>query len=171
MRALTRSELVWFVIGVLAIGIFLGVALSCVIYLGDAEAEDDLVYKCWIMCQPGTDVAIREKPNKKSCVVGSAESCTQMWTDWQEKDGWIHVVDVNNETGEGWIHEGYIVFEEPQIVNQEMHIAGCRRVACRKWIGGPRSKWAKSGGKVTVYLIADGWAVTNRGYIQSEYLK
>jgi hypothetical protein len=30
--------------------------------------------------------------------------------------------------------------------------------------------WLKNGQFVDVFLIADGWAVTSRGYIRAEYL-
>ena len=56
----SRSELAWMIAGVLAIGMFLGVALSCFVVIRAAEAED-IRYPCWALCQPGTEVLIREK--------------------------------------------------------------------------------------------------------------
>ena len=167
---LRKKEVVWLVAGLLAIGMFVGVALACtVMMISSAEAED-LTYPCWIMCKPGSEVMIREKPDKRAGTVGAAASGRRMWTDWQEKNGWLHLVDVNNETGEGWIYEGYIVFTEPREVNAEMTVSGSGRVACRKCISGKLKTWAKVGSTVTVYMTDGEWAVTDRGYIQWEYI-
>ena len=51
------------------------------------------------------------------------------------------------------------------------------RVACRRWVNGPqiedngRPRWLVNGSNVSVFYIAEGWAVTSRGYIQSEWLE
>lgn len=157
-------------IGVLAVGMFLGAALACTVYMSCAKAEDGWYYSCWVICQPGSEVLIREKPGKRAEVVGAAAGGSRMRTDWREKNGWLHLVDVNNETGEGWISERYIVFTEPEKVDGEMVITGKGRVACRKWIDGKRSGWIQPGQTVTVYWKSDEWAVTSRGFIKSEYL-
>jgi hypothetical protein len=169
---MTKREIAWLMAGTIAVGIFLGVALSCVIYLSNAAAEDGLVYRCWILCnpEPGNEVMIREAPRKGSAAVGAAACGKQMWTDWREKDGWLHLVDVNNETGEGWVSMAYVVFSEPVTGERKAEVTGCKRVACRQGIDGKRKRWAKRGATVTIYAEADGWAVTDEGYIQTEYL-
>lgn len=40
----SRRELAWLIAGVLAIGIFLGVAVSCFVVIQAAEAEDGMRY-------------------------------------------------------------------------------------------------------------------------------
>ena len=79
-------------------------------------------------------------------------------------------MDVANETGEGWIHGGYVVWQEPRTVNAEMIVTGGRRVACRNSIGGKLVRWAQRGATVTVYLTDGEWAVTDKGYVMLEYL-
>lgn len=165
-----RQDIVWLVIGVFVAGIFMGVVISCAVFANAALAED-LTYDCWTMCQPGSEVMIRAKPSRQAEAVGAAGCGERLRTDWREKDGWLHLVDVSNETGDGWIHMGYVVFQEPRTVGAEMTVAGCRRVACRKSMNGKRTAWAKSGSRVVVYMIADEWAVTDRGYIQAAYLR
>lgn len=166
----SRKDLVWLIAGILAIGIFLGVALSCFIVIQAAEAEDGMMYHCWILCKPGTEVMLREKPGKRAEVVGAMGCGQHMLTDGKEKSGYVHLVDVANETGDGWVYAGYVVYTEPEIVNEAREIIGGGRVACRKWIDGKRTAWAKSGSYVQVYATADGWAVTGKGYIQSRYI-
>lgn len=171
----SRKELAWLIAGILAIGMFLGVAMACVVYISAAEAEDGMMYNCWALCQPGNrdhpnEVLIREKPGKHAEVVGAVQCGDRMVTDGREKGGWIHVVQLANETGEGWISARYVVYAEPEIVNEAREIIGGGRVACRKWIDGKRTAWVRAGSYVTVYAMADGWAVTDVGYIQSRYI-
>ena len=168
---MSKRGFILMVIGIFALGMFAGVAISCAVYMGSAEAEDGFVYRCWAMCRPGSEVMIREKPNKRAAVVGAVSAGRQMWTDWQEKNGWLHLVDVSSEAGEGWIYEGYVVFTEPREIGGEMRIRANGRVACRSWIGGKRTGWARNGEAVKVYWIADDIAMTDRGFILSEYLE
>lgn len=167
---MNRKERIYYEIGVAAIGIFLGVALFCLQVITGAHAEEVETWNCWVMCQPGSEVLIRDKPKKRAEIVGAAASGSRMRTDYEERNGYLHLVDVNNETGDGWIYAGYIVYEEPDATETEMLIDSRGRVACRRWIGGKRKSWAKPGSSVTVYMTADGWAVTDRGYIRCEYL-
>ena len=169
---MTKRETAWLIAGVLAIGIFLGVALSCVVVIQAAGAEEyPMLYDCWVMCRPGSEVLIREKPGRRAEVVGAVRGGDRLRTDWREKDGWIHVIELANETGEGWIFEGYVVFTEPRETGARMRITGGGRVACRRWIGGKRKAWIRPGQEVTVYQMTGEWAVTNRGFIQSRYLE
>ena len=173
---MSKREKIIFEIGLIALGIFLGVALSCAVYMRAAEAEDGFVGHCWVICKPTdshgkqNEVLIREKPGRKAEVVGTVTGGDMLITDWEEKDGWIHIIDLANETGDGWIFEGYIVFTEPRAVWKEMQICANGRVACRKYIGGKRTAWAQDGETVTVYWMTGEYAVTDRGFIQSEYM-
>lgn len=173
---MSKREKIIFEIGLIALGIFLGVALSCAVFMQAAEAEDGVIGYCWVICKPTdshgkqNEVMIREKPRRKAGVVGTVTGGDMLITDWDEKDGWIHVIDLANETGEGWIFEGYIAFTEPRRIGETMQICANGRVACRQWIGGKRTAWAKAGETVTVYWIAGEDAVTDRGFIRSEFL-
>lgn len=170
---MTKREWIAHSIGIFIAGIFIGVVLSCIACLGwgaDAEAEE-LTYRCWAMCQPDSEVMIRSAPGKHAEIVGAAGCGQMMWTDWREKGEWLHLVDLSNETGEGWIYIGYVVFEEPERVDREMTIISKGRVACRKWIDGKRNRWAKNGETVEVFWMTREVAVTNRGFIRTEFLK
>ena len=165
-----KKDIAWLILGMILIGMFIGVCISCVVVINTAYA-DELTYDCWAMCQPGSEVMIREKPDRNGAVVGAVTCGTRMETDWQEKGEWIHLVGVSNETGEGWIHKGYVVFDEPYHIEAEGVITGKGRVACRKAIEGKRKGWVNAGSSVTVYWISQEWAVTDRGFISCDYLE
>ena len=55
-------------------------------------------------------------------------------------------------------------------MNQERTIVAEGRVAARKWIEGPVARWIQPGETVTVFWMSSEWAVTDRGYIRSEYI-
>ena len=154
-------------------GIFLGVAFFCLMVLmfSPACAEEMPTYRCWALCEPGSEVMIREKPGKLSTAVGSTVSGAELRTDWEESGNWIHLVELNNETGEGWISLDYVVFDEPVRLDMEGAIKGKGRVACRKCIGGKRKAWASAGSEITVYWWSAEWCVTDRGYIQSKFVE
>lgn len=166
---MSKRELAFLVAGVFALGLFAGVALSCVVVLNAAQAEESIM-PCWILCRPGTEVLVREKAGRRAAVCGAVSCGAELMTDGREKGGYLHLVDVANETGEGWVYTGYVVYTEPEIVNEEREIVGGGRVACRKWIDGKRTAWAKEGSTVTVYAAADGWAVTSKGFIQRRFI-
>ena len=74
----------------------------------------------------------------------------------------------------GWVYLGYVVTEKPQVIGERYMCNAVKQVACRKWMGGPQvdqKPWLKNGQTCEVFLMADGWAVTSRGYIRSEWLE
>jgi len=92
-------------------------------------------------------------------------------TNGKTKNGFLYVFDLAAEVSDGWISTRYIVEEEPKDISTEMEIRAEGRVACRKWIDGKVIKWYRNGDRVYVHWMADGWAVTDRGYIRYEYLE
>ena len=136
-----------------------------VLFVGTAFAETEPV---WILCQPDSYVNIREKPSGRSNSVGYAECGDVFETDGKTKGGFLHVIAAI-EAGEGWISLGYVVYEQPVYVGYKMIVNSKGRVNARKTIDGKRRCWVYPGDIVTVYWMAD-WAVTNRGFIKSEYL-
>lgn len=132
-------------------------------------AEDDC--ECWVMCRPESEVLIRKKPDKRAEVTGYAVCGDRFRTDWTEKDGFIHVTDVGNEYGEGWISARYLFGMEPVRIDGPATVRSNGRVAVRKYPGGKRSGWVTDGTVITVYCIAEEWAVTSKGYIQTRYLE
>ena len=131
-----------------------------------AQAEDA---DCWVLCRDADYINIREAPRKRAQIGGRALSAMRLTTDGTERNGFLHVVGVT-EAGEGWIHAGYVVYSEPVALGREYMIMAEGRVACRKWIGGPRRSWVRDGDIVTVYYWTPEWCLTDRGYIRSDYV-
>lgn len=125
----------------------------------------------FILCNPGSYLNARSKPNKHSSLIGYLYCGDYVETDGQEKGEYIHCTNLTFETDEGWIYAGYLVDEEPEIREFTATVVASGRVACRNNVGGKRIRWLKPGTVVTVYAYSEEWCVTNRGYIRTEYLE
>lgn len=150
----------------------MAVAAFCLETESCKAAEDQLV-KAWVLCKPGSQVNIRRTPDKKGQEIGFLEVGDWFMTDAVSKNGYIRVYGVG-DYGEGWIYCGYVATEEPAAVFERYVCVAKTQVACRRWMDGPQiagAKWLKNGSNVDVFYIADGWAVTSRGYIVSEWLE
>lgn len=135
--------------------------------INDAHAET-VTTTGYIMCK--SYVLIRMWPSRKSQEVGQLDPRDTVEIDGRTKDGYAHIV----APCDGWVHAGYIVFSEPKAVNATATVTARKRVACRKWIDGPNvdsKPWLISGSEVRIYWMCDDWALTNRGYVKSEWLE
>ena len=147
-------------------------AVSTMLYwmFSEAEAEEIEGRQCWVLCKPdGSVVNIRRKPGGE--IFGGAICGSDMLTDEKVSGGYLHVFDLAAEESKGWISTRYIVYDEPEAVHRMMTVHADGRVACRKWIGGKVNSWAYDKETVFVYVISYEWAVTDRGYIRSEFLE
>jgi len=136
-------------------------------------AAESYLSTCWAMCKPGAQVNVRRAPDGGSKIEGFLEAGDTFLTDGTCQDGWVKAYGIG-EAGEGWVYAGYVSTEEPRTIMQQYVCVAKKQVACRRWIHGPQieeRKWLKNGENVTVFYIGDGWAVTSRGYIQSEWLE
>ena len=146
---------------------------AAVIWAAIGGMAEEQLAKCWVMCKPGSQVNVRRTPDKKGQEVGFLEAGDWFLTDGTSSDGFIRVYGVG-EYGEGWIFSGYVCTEEPKQVFEQYTCVAHKRVAIRKWMGGPqveRSPWLANGGNVDVFFMADEWACTSRGYIKAEWLE
>ena len=146
--------------------------------LSFCKGEGQLV-TCWVMCQPndpkdgGHYVNARIAPSTSCRPVGYLENGDSFQTDAKGENGFLKAYGIG-ENGTAWIYSGFVVTEEPEIINEQYVCVSNARVAIRRWMNGPRvagSGWLTNGSNVFVYAIADGWAITDRGYIMSEYLE
>ena len=134
-----------------------------------AQAEEATT-RAWVMCKPGDWVNVREWGSRSAVSLGRLEAGDDFRVTGRTRDGWAEA-EVSLEESTGWIFAGYIVFEEPVCWGgKAFPIASNGRVACRKHIGGDRVAWVVDGSTVQVFYAADGWAVTNRGWIRSEFI-
>ena len=143
--------------------------LFCVRSLISMAHADTITEEVWVLCEPNGTVNIRSKPGGR--VFGGASCGAKMWTDNRQRDGFLHVLELNAEEETGWISARYIVYDEPHQVDAVMVISSDGRVAVRKWIGGKIIKWIHNSDPVTVYWMSEEWAVTEYGYIKSEFLR
>ena len=147
------------------------IACLSILCLDLCSASEEEYATCWVLCKKGSQVNVRRYP-RKSEKVGFLEIGDSFLTDGTTENGYIKCYRIG-EYGYGWIYSGYVATEEPQAVFQNYICSAKKQVACRRWIGGPQIKnhpWLKNGCSVSVFYIADGWAVTNYGYIQAEWL-
>ena len=145
----------------------LALALALLILIGSAAAEQR-----WVMFDGYVNVRI--SPGKKAEQVGYLDAGDGFETNGKKRDGFIQVTGIG-EAGDGWTFEGYTVTEQPDRVDQRYVCVAKNRVACRRWINGPRIKgkagWLYNGTSVMVYWRTSEWSVTSRGYIRSEWLE
>ena len=152
--------------------ILLAVVIGGIVYLIIGPAEADNLITCWVMCKPGDYINVRLTPSTKAEAVGYLEACDSFQTDASSRNGFIRVYGVG-EYGEGWIFAGYVSTEEPVAVFQRYICVSNSRVRCRRWMNGPKTQnpWITNGSNVDVFYMADGWAMTSRGFVQSQYLE
>jgi len=133
---------------------------------------DGQLTRCWILCKPGSQVVVRRTPSKNAMEVGRLEVGDWFETDAVSSNGFIRCYGVG-EYGEGWIYAGFVATEEPVPVFDTYCCVAKNRVACRRWIYGPKTQnpWLANGSDVQVFYIAGEWAVTARGYIMAEFLE
>lgn len=155
----------------LLLAVLIVIAVGIGYLLGSGGYAEDVQIPCWVMCK--TYVNIREKPDENSGKIGYLDAGDQFWTDAESKNGFIRSYGVGD--GAGWVYCGYVVTEKPEMIGERYVCVANRQVACRKWIHGPqiegRGAWLRNGQTCQVICIADGWALTNRGYIQTEWLE
>lgn len=164
---ITRTEFWAIVAGALAV-------LIAAAWFTCGRAAEKPVITCWIVCQPGDHVNVRETPSKKGRQTGFLECGDAVQTDAESRNGFIRVYGVG-EGAEGWVYSGYVSTAEPVEVFENYVCVAKKRAACRRWLDGPqiegRTGWIYNGSTVSVFYIAGDWAVTSRGYIKSEWLE
>lgn len=126
--------------------------------------------EAWVLCQPDSWVNIRSRPSSKGEKTGYLESGDRIWIDGKTKDGYAHIDRASTEAGEGWVHAGYIVFEEPELIGKRCWIRANGRVAARRTIDGDRRCWLVDGSEVSVIQVAGDWALTDEGFVKTEYI-
>lgn len=140
------------------------------------EVQDEELYvgfdlNCyWVLCQPDSFVNCRRRPSGRSESIGRFECGEMVVSDGERRRGFLHVVNLSFELTDGWIHEGYVTECESRAIYKEGTINSKYRVAARRTIGGEIRKWMRNGSKIRVYWASREWAVTNQGFVKSEYI-
>ena len=98
-------------IALLVVIIIAGTIFMAALSANMAYASDRLV-RCWVLCQPGSQVVVRRTPSKNAMEVGQLEVGDWFETDAVSSNGYIRAYGIG-EYGEGWIYCGYVSTEEP----------------------------------------------------------
>lgn len=144
----------------------LAVLIVWLVIMGSVGAES----YGWVMCQPDSQVNIRARPKRGSEVVCVGFCGDRLELDGKRKGPWVHVI-VPCESGEGWIHSGYLAIDdEPDDVGSGIFITLKDKVNARACINGRIRKKLKKGTRLEVYLLTGEWSVTSEGFVKTEFL-
>jgi len=151
------------------IAIIIIITLAVDIYCLTSKAEEYV--DAWILCHVNSCVLVREQPHKNGYEFGELECCDHIYTDGVVKNGYLHCVDMATESGDGWISNAYVVYDEPYKPKyNERQIITTTRVAARQRMNGKIKKWLYNGDNINVYAISNNWCVTNVGYVKTEFI-
>lgn len=166
-----RETLAWKMIRTVLeiLAIAFAVFMLCTLFAGlSALAETETK---WVICHPDDVVIVREQAKKKSFAISELPPGTEVITDGKVKNGYIRIVNMASESGSGWMRTVYLVDEEPEAVNRTATVISKGRLAARRCIGGERVRWLKPGQTLTVWFRTSEWCVTDKGYVQTKYLR
>lgn len=148
---------------------------SCLLMLTAAKPTDALAEEAstWYVLSRD-EVNIRAEASTSSDVVGRVYAGDALTVDRTQTDRqgrtWMHCADLSCEAGEGWVFGLYLVSGEVDTTGFDGVIRANGRVAARQGVEGERRAWLRSGAAVTVYAAGGDWAVTNHGYIMTDYI-
>ena len=142
--------------------------LTLIIACFTAVADESRVF---IFCNPETPVNVRRSPKTGAKISGRLDFGDEVITDGVIKNGFLHIYGIT-EDGEGWIFAGYTVQDQPDKLDKAWaNVAASGRVMSYRWVDGKKNKWVKVGTDIRVYAVCEEWAVTEKGYIRTEYLE
>ena len=155
---------------ILIIVYVMALAICFIALTANCEPAEEYT-EAYIICMPDDVVNVRSSPSTRSSPIGYREPGDIVLLDGKTKKGFYHCVHLALEDDEGWIHKGYVVFDEPILIKQNATIVSKGRLAARKYVGGKRTRWLKPLASVHVYYWSDEWCLTNCGYIQTRFLE
>ena len=142
--------------------------LTVVITALPVSAEEN---ECYIICNPKSYVCVRRSPKKGAEETGRLDFGDNFITDGKKKNGFIHVIGIT-EAGDGWIFAGNVISDKPEkLKNARATVAATGRVMSYRWVNGSKNCWINVGSELVVLAISNDWAVTNKGYIRTQYLE
>ena len=161
-----KVALAWALIAILAV-----LAAYCWGMAIKTACAEDGTWNCWVVCQPDSWVSVRTRPSLGSSVIGRVLDGQKLTADAWTENGWYHITDLPLEESEGWVCMDYLSDQEPTYCDGETWTVEANgRVAVREGMGGQRKMWLVPGQQVEVYMLADEWAVTEYGFVKTEYL-
>lgn len=123
----------------------------------------------WVMCQPDSQVNIRQNPSKHSEIVAHAFAGDRITLTGRKKGKWLHCI-YPCENGEGWIRRDYISEDEPEDIQTGIFQIIGDEVNVRYSAGGKIFRKLDYGTTVRVSMVTAEWSVTEYGFIQTRFL-
>ena len=140
-------------------------------FMSTVRAEGDDGETAYAICVMDDVVNIRATPKTKGEWIGYLNPGDMVRLDGKKQNGYAHCVDMNTESGEGWVFAGYLVGDCPYLVDCDAEIVSNGRLAARKYVNGKRTKWLKPNATLHVYYLSGEWCSTNCGYVQTKFLR
>ena len=140
-------------------------------FMSTVRAEGDDGETAYAICVMDDVVNIRATPKTKGEWIGYLNPGDMVRLDGKKQNGYAHCVDMNTESGEGWVFAGYLVGDCPYLVDCDAEIISNGRLAARKYVNGKRTKWLKPNATLHVYYMSGEWCSTNCGYVQTKFLR
>ena len=146
-----------------------GLIILIVLLVSGASAEKHT--EAWVMCQPDSEVCVRAFPKRSAEEVGRVFPGQHIDLSGKKRGRWYHCY-ITCEAGEGWIRGDFLSFYEPMDYGQEgkTFLTTNGKLYARRSIGGNKRTTLKKGEAVQVFLMADEWSVTDKGYIMTRFL-
>ena len=142
------------------------VILACLSTILPACGSEDVYF---IICNPQSYVCVRNTPKKGGKEAGRFDCGDYVRSDGVKKNGYLHITEAME--GDGWIYAGNVVDDPPVIEKQKMRVNSNSNVICRRSVYGRKVGILTNGDVVTVYARSEEWAVTDKGYIMTEFLE
>ena len=142
------------------------IVFACLSSILPASGSEDVYF---IICNPNSYVCVRNSPKKGNNETGRFDCGDYVRSDGVKKNGYLHITEAME--GDGWIYAGNVVEDQPVIEKQKMRVNSNSNVICRRSVNGKKVGILTNGDVVTVYARSEEWAVTDKGYIMTEYLE
>ena len=169
-QTMSRKDFRFFGWGMFALGAFFGAVIVMIVVLFTSPAYAEDLTERRVICSPNGWVNIREKPKLSSAESGRLYLGDTVTTDGRKQNGFLHIVDVGTEAGEGWVFAAYMTDDELWIDETGATVAR-KNVRLRKAPGGEVIRMLRKGERLTVYAWTGLWAVTDKGFVQIEFLE
>ena len=142
------------------------IVFACLSTILPACGSEDVYF---IICHPESYVCVRNSPKKGNNEAGRFDCGDYVRSDGVKKNGYLHITEAME--GDGWVYAGNVVQDQPVIEKQKMRVNSNSNVICRRSVGGKKVGILTNGDVVTVYARSEEWAVTDKGYIMTEFLE
>ena len=148
----------------------ISIVVALLLAVGIALAEPP--EEAWVMCQPDSEVIIRETPSRHAKEAGRLWPGERVELTGNKRGRWYEIF-AHTEVETGWVRGDFLSFFEPMAFpGGKLFTTTKGNLITRMSMGGDvRNRFKRKGVIVRVYMMAEEWSVTNYGYIKTRYLE